>query len=113
MTPAIRVVLVTAPVEAAKTLASTLVEERLAACVNIVPGVASVFRWKGEIQVEAEHLLVVKTSAERLDALRARVVELHPYSVPEVVALDAVSVHVPYAEWVVGETSGAAGDTPE
>jgi periplasmic divalent cation tolerance protein len=103
----VKVVLVTAPVEAAKSLASRLVEERLAACVNLVPGVQSVYRWKGQVADEAETLLVVKTTDALLGALRRRVVELHPYAVPEVVALEVVDVHPAYAQWVEESVSDA------
>ena len=85
-----RVVLITAPnAECAESLARALVEERLAACVNVVPGVRSFYRWEGEVQDDPEVLLIIKTSADRCSALAARVEELHPYDLPEVLELPA------------------------
>jgi periplasmic divalent cation tolerance protein len=84
----LRVVLLTAPDPAvAEGLARSLVEERLAACVNVVPGVRSFYRWKGRVETAGELLLVVKTRADRAAALAARVRELHPYELPEVLEL--------------------------
>jgi periplasmic divalent cation tolerance protein len=100
---AIAVALTTAPSEEkAAELARALVSEGLAACVNIVPGVRSIYTWKGEVQDEAEVLCVVKTRADRVEALRARLVALHPYEVPELVVLDVTAGHEPYLEWVAG-----------
>ena len=99
-------VFVTAPdAEVAERLGRTLVEERLAACVNIVSDVLSVYRWEGEVQRDAEALLIVKTTADALAALEARTVELHPYTVPEVIALPVVGGHGPYMDWVRAEVS--------
>lgn len=101
----VRVVLVTAPDSAcAEALAHALVEERLAACVNVVPGVRSFYRWEGRIQEDAEFLLVAKTRAEHLDALAARVDALHPYDLPEVLALSATEGSDAYLDWVLRET---------
>ncbi len=96
-----RVVLVTAPGEAsALAIARTLVDERLAACVNVLPGVTSVFVWEGKREETAEALLVIKTEAARYPALERRVQEIHPYSVPEVLAV-AVEAGAPaYVQWV-------------
>lgn len=103
----IQTVLVTAPdAETAERLGRTVVEERLAACANLLPGVVSLFRWEGQMQREAEVLVILKTTRERLDALRARIVELHPYDVPEILALGVESGHDPYLEWVRAEASG-------
>lgn len=99
------VVYVTVPADKAPELARTLVERRLVACVNIVPTVRSIYHWKGEICDEAESLLVMKTSGWRFDALCRAVVELHPYDVPEVVALPIVAGHDPYLHWVDTETT--------
>ena len=102
---AVTVVLVTAPdAETGARLARSLVEERLAACANLVPGVRSIYRWEGRVQDDAEVLLVLKTRAERVDALAARVSELHPYDVPEVVALAVVGGNRAYLDWVCGES---------
>jgi periplasmic divalent cation tolerance protein len=98
------VVLVTAPtVEGATELARALVEERLAACGNVLPGVRSVYRWQGTVQEETEALLLLKTTRGRFDALRDRVTELHPYDVPEVLALPVEAGSAPYLAWLAGE----------
>jgi periplasmic divalent cation tolerance protein len=99
------VVLVTAPTaERAAELARALVEERLAACGNVVPAIRSIYRWEGKVQDEAEALLVLKTTRARFDALRARVLALHPYEVPEVVALAVDAGSAPYLAWIAAET---------
>jgi periplasmic divalent cation tolerance protein len=86
--------------EDAERIARALVERRLAACVNVVPGVVSVYRWKGAVEKDEERLLVIKTRAERLEALREALVELHPYEVPELVALPVEAGHAPYLAWL-------------
>jgi periplasmic divalent cation tolerance protein len=86
-------------------VARTLVEERLAACANLAPGVRSIYRWKGELQDESETLAVIKTTDERLNALVARLQSLHPYEVPEVLALPVTAGSAKYIEWVAGEVS--------
>lgn len=100
-----RVVLVTAPGgEVARGIARTLVEDRLAACVNRVPGIASTYRWQGAIVEDTEDLLVIKTTRDRLEALLARIREIHPYTVPEVLALEVVEGATSYLDWVTAET---------
>jgi len=84
----------------AERIARALVEERLAACVNVVPGVVSIYRWKGKVEQEAELLLVIKTLAPRVEALKARLLELHPYELPEVVVLPIGGGHAPYLAWI-------------
>ena len=102
---AVRVVFITVPsVDVARKLARALVEERLAACVNIVPALTSIYRFEGELHEDEELLLVVKTVPHRLTALFARVAELHPYKVPECIALPVESALPKYLQWVVGET---------
>jgi len=102
----VRVVLVTAPdAEEGARIGRRLVEERLAACVNVVPGLRSLYLWEGRVEDDAEVLLVVKTRAERLDALALRVRDLHPYDVPEVVALPVVGGSAEYLAWVREESS--------
>ena len=97
----------TAPsAEVAEQLARALVGEGLAACVNVVPGVTSYYRWKGELQRDAEWLLVIKTSAGRLEALKAALVRLHPYEVPELVALGVEDGLPPYLAWLDESTGG-------
>lgn len=95
-----RVMLVTAPVAVADALATSLVEERLAACVSIVPGVLSIYRWQDAVEREAEALLIAKTDTARLDALRARVSDLHPYDVPEILALPVAEGSRDYLAWL-------------
>jgi len=107
MVSEVRTILLTAPdVDVAERVGRALVEERLAACANIVPGVVSLFRWEGEVQREAEVLVIVKTTDERVEDVRARVVELHPYQVPEVLVLPVVAGHAPYLDWVREEVTG-------
>ena len=104
MTDAV-VVLVTTPTpERAAELARTLVEERLAACGNVVPGLRSIYRWEGKVQDEAEALLVLKTTRARFEALRDRVLALHPYEVPEVIALPVEAGSARYLAWIADET---------
>lgn len=101
----VRVVLVTAPSEEeGARIARTLVEERLVACVNIVPGVRSVYRFEGKVFDEREALLVMKTSVDCTNALVARVRALHTYTVPEVLALDVATGSAAYLDWVFAET---------
>ncbi|AKU90745.1 Periplasmic divalent cation tolerance protein CutA [Vulgatibacter incomptus] len=93
--------LVTAPdEEQAAGLARRLVEERLAACGNIVPRIRSIYRWEGRVEDGAEALLLLKTRAELFERLRARVVELHPYECPEVLRLGVEAGHEAYLEWI-------------
>lgn len=86
--------------ETARALAETLVAEGLAACVNQLPGVISTYAWQGRLHSDPEVLLVIKTTAGRFEALRERLVALHPYEVPELVALPVVDGHAPYLDWV-------------
>lgn len=95
------VVLVTAPTaEAAAELGRALVSERLAACANLVPGLRSIYWWEGKVQDEPEVLLLLKTTRARFEALRDRVLALHPYQVPEVVALPVEVGSAAYLEWI-------------
>ena len=105
-----RVVLVTCPPgEPAVALARALVDERLAACVNVLPGVTSVYRWQGERQEEGEAVLVVKTTAGRLRDLEGRLASLHPYDVFECIALAPARVEARYLAWLVESVDGGAG----
>ena len=95
------VVLVTVSSETeAKTIARTLVEERLAACVNIIPDLTSVYRWEENICEDRELLLVIKTWGQKVAALRDRIVHLHSYAVPEVIALPIAEGSAPYLAWL-------------
>ncbi|MFC0679933.1 divalent-cation tolerance protein CutA [Lysobacter korlensis] len=90
----------------ADAIATALVEERLAACVSALPGMRSTYRWQGQVEQAQEVLLLIKTSAPRLDALSARIRALHPYELPEVIAVEAAGGLAPYLQWVV-EQSGS------
>lgn len=99
-------VLATAPdADSAASLARALVGERLAACVNLVPGVRSIYRWQGQVEDAAEVLLVIKTRADRCGALASRLRELHPYELPEVLELSAVGGSAAYLDWVRTESA--------
>lgn len=101
---AVTVVVTTAPdAEVAESLGRTLVEERLAACANVLPGVTSVFRWEGEVQTEGEALVLLKSTESVFAALRDRLVELHPYDVPEVLRLPVPAGSDAYLDWVRDE----------
>jgi periplasmic divalent cation tolerance protein len=100
----VRVALVTAPsIEVGKRLARELVEARLAACVNVLPGVTSVYEWKGEICEDGEALLVIKTTASAIFDLERAVLAKHTYETPEFVVLDAKHVEASYANWLFGQ----------
>lgn len=92
-------------VETAAKIARVLVEEQLAACVNRLPGVLSTYRWQGEIHEDAEVLLMIKTTRARFEALRGRLAELHPYEVPELVAVEIADGLPAYLDWLVRETA--------
>ena len=95
------VVLVTCPDRATgETIAGTLIEEKLEACANLVEGVTSIYRWKGKIEHEAEALLIIKTRRAHFSLLEARVKELHPYEVPEIIAADIAAGNTPYLNWI-------------
>ena len=111
--PELVVVLCTVPDAAtARRLAHLLVEARLAACVNIVPSLTSVYRWKGAIEQDSEALMIVKTRRELFEPLRERLVGEHPYDVPEVVALPIAAVHDAYGRWLLDATVPGGGGTP-
>ena len=84
----------------AAALARTLVEERLAACVNIGAPMTSVYRWKGAVDEDREQPMVIKTTRDRLAALETRLRALHPYELPEVLVLSASGGSTPYQDWV-------------
>jgi len=94
--------------EVAQSLASSLVASHLAACVNIIPGIESVYFWEGKVQRDSEMLLMIKTQRRLLDDLTAHVKANHPYSVPEVIAVPVIGGHAPYLEWVRASTSNVS-----
>ncbi|HEY3920257.1 MAG TPA: divalent-cation tolerance protein CutA [Stellaceae bacterium] len=90
----------------AKTIGRQLVEERLAACANILPGATSIFRWEGKLEEADEAVLILKTTEQKLETLIARVKALHPYDCPCIEALPVVEGNRDFLEWVVRETGG-------
>ncbi len=90
-------------------IARALVEDRLAACVNVIPHIASTYRWKDHVETAAEWLLVIKSSRALFAALRSAVERLHPYEVPELLALPVLDGSAPYLAWLDESLQGAAG----
>jgi len=90
----------------AERIANALVAERLAACVNVIPGVRSVYRWQDAVEQADEVLLMIKTAADRLDALTARVASLHPAELPELIAVEVAGGLPAYLSWVAEQTRG-------
>src|SRR5437016_14034422 len=84
----------------AEQIARALVEERLAACVNIIPGIRSIYRWKDQVEDAVEWLLVIKSRRDLMDELRASIGKIHAYEVPEVLALPVVDGSASYLEWL-------------
>jgi len=108
----ILLVFVTFPEAAvARQIGTTLVESQLAACVNLVPAVESIYRWQGKIEHSQEVLAIFKTTADAWPAFDSRVRELHPYEVPEIVALRPDQVSAPYAKWVEESVGGTRQKT--
>lgn len=106
MSDAYVVVLSTLPADGdAPRIARTLVEERLAACVNILPAMTSVYRWEEGVEQESEHQLVIKTARAQVPALWERLRDLHPYDVPEFVVLPIVDGNDAYLKWIGDSTS--------
>ena len=101
MTNETQIVLCTVPDEAAaRQIASALVGERLAACVNIVPGITSVYRWKGGIETALEQLLIIKTTMAVYTPLQDRIHALHPYELPEIIAVSIDQGQPEYLAWI-------------
>lgn len=109
MTPAaeaLRLIVSNVPDESvADTIARTLVEERLAACVNILGACRSIYRWQGVIESADEYTLLIKTTDRRHDACVRRLAALHPYEVPEIITLAPQAAWPAYARWASAETS--------
>ena len=87
------------------TLAKYLVEQRLAACVNIVPQLRSIYRWREKIEDDREQLLLIKTTTDRLDQLRDALLQRHPYEVPELIVIEIDRIEVPYRDWLIDATT--------
>lgn len=102
----------TAKVEEARRIGKALVDERLAACANIVPGLESIYRWQGEVVEDKEILLVLKTRAELVEAAIAKVKELHSYTCPCIVALPILTGNPAYLDWLGAETREPAAAGP-
>ena len=100
------VVLITVPEDQAREMARTLVRERLAGCVNVLPATFSVYSWENEVSEDTESLLLVKTTQERYPALEARVRQMHPYEVPEIVALSVGQTLPQFAAWLEDSVRG-------
>lgn len=104
-TPAALICFCTCPdAGTAERVATALVDERLAACVNILPGLRSIYRWQDQVETADEVMLLVKTSAEAYPALQDRLRELHPYELPELLAVESASGLPEYLLWVANET---------
>lgn len=96
-----RIVLTTVALhETAMSMARTLVEERLAACVNVAPPVDSIYWWQGKMDHSLEYVLMIKTSAGKVDALRERLLKLHPYELPEFIVINIESSSDSYLRWI-------------
>lgn len=98
-----RITYITAPMEVAEQIAVALVEENLAACINIIEKVKSIYRWEGQVQKGPESLLIVKAMTEKTEALIERVREIHPYEIPEVISFDIVAGNQDYLDWLSGK----------
>ena len=106
MSESIVVLITTSSQAEADRIANALVAEMMAACVNVIPGVTSVYRWQGEVQRAQEWLLVAKSQKDVLDAVIRRVKELHSYDVPEIIALPLAGGHDAYLRWIDKEVHG-------
>jgi periplasmic divalent cation tolerance protein len=91
--------------EVAQALSMLVVEQKLAACVNIMPNVRSVYRWKGEVTIDEEVLMVIKTSQARVSDLRDAILANHPYETPEFVVVQSIDASKAYADWVCASTA--------
>lgn len=100
MTEKYCIVLVTAPEADARSIARVLVQQDLAACVNILPNLTSVYRWQGEVEEDTEQLLIIKTRRDVLEPLKAAVAEAHPYELPEIIAVPIVDGLKGYLDWI-------------
>lgn len=103
----VRIALTTAgSMDEAQELANALVERRVAACVNLIPNLTSIYRWQGAVEETSEVLLLIKTTAEQLSEVESTLRELHSYEVPEFVALGVESGSQPYLDWLLSNVKG-------
>jgi len=93
-------VIVSCPANDAQSLARTLIEEQLAACVSVLPGVKSFYTWKKELCEEEETLLFIKTSKRKFSALESRICQIHSYEIPEIICLSIEKGYAPYLDWL-------------
>ena len=100
----VKILLTTLPPVDAERVVQSLVEERLVACGNIVPAVRSIYVWKGELCHDEEAVLWLETASDRLEAAMARILEIHPYECPKVIALDPLAVSEAYLRWAIERT---------
>jgi periplasmic divalent cation tolerance protein len=91
--------------DAALKMAARLVQDKLAACVNVLPEMTSVYEWRGEAKTDTEHLLLIKTTAERFPALEAAIVAAHPYELPEIIATPIARGLAGYLDWIDSQTT--------
>ncbi len=98
-----RITYVTTPIEVGEQIATTLVQEDLAVCVNIVERVRSIYKWESKVEKSAESLLVIKAVTEKTDAIIERVRQIHPYEVPEVISFDITAGNKDYLDWLSGK----------
>ena len=95
-----RLIVCTAPADAAPALARALLEARLIGCANLIPAVRSLYWWEGAIQDDAEVVMLMESPAERVDAAVARLEQAHPYDVPKILVIEPRAIHAPYLEWL-------------
>lgn len=101
------IVLCTTPdYDCAKKIAQILVEKKLAACCNIIPGLTSVYSWKNKIQEDIESLLLIKSAKQKFELLKEEILLVHPYDLPEIISLDVSEGHKKYLEWVFSSVKG-------
>ena len=105
MTDAVLVLTTLPTADAAAQIAKAVVGEKLAACANILPALRSIYRWQGQVQDESEVLVLLKTQRVHYARLKARILELHPYDVPEVLAIPVEQGHAAYLDWIARETA--------
>jgi periplasmic divalent cation tolerance protein len=104
MTDGLLVITTLPDAETAAELAKNVVGERLAACANLIPALRSIYKWQGKIQDENEVLILFKTRQAHYENLKARILELHPYEVPEVLAIPVEQGYAAYLDWLANET---------